>query len=220
MQTDHFKIVSHAVLHGNFELLEFRKLRGLSYSSKEIKEALLDFLKRSEKDEERAVLINALSYLYKPKEGNEQMMMDFHITREFGKCMERDNKMGSDIMDASKLPFPREVILESLCKLYSEHNNDAERGVTKMGILSLANYQEDVGEDLWPAGFDILKDAPKFEEFDDLTDEQKELIAQKTIQNFNKSEVEEKRKKWERLDKLRKRDIKIFYEKIGADLPF
>ena len=218
MQTDNFKIVLDAVLHGNFELLEFRNLKGLSYSNEEIKKALLDVLKRSEKDEEKAGLINALSVLHKPIERYEQRMMDFHITREYGKCMERDNKFGSDIKDASKLPFPREVILESLCRLYSEKDN-AERGVAKTGILMLADYQEDVGEDLWPDGFDILKDVSEWN--DDLTEEQQELITQKALQNFkeNESGFEEKRKKWELFDKLRKRDIKIFFEKIDADLP-
>jgi hypothetical protein len=59
--------------------------------------------------------------------------------------MERDNKMGSDIMDASKLPFPREVILESFCREYLWEEDENMQCTMRNMVTYLADYQEGVG---------------------------------------------------------------------------
>ena len=49
---------------------------------------------------------------------------DLSIIAAFGKCMEEDDGGFNTIKDVKKLPYPKEVILESFCRQFSIEKND------------------------------------------------------------------------------------------------
>ena len=80
---------------------------------------------------------------------------DLTVIASFGKCMEEDDSFVV-FKDVKKLPYPREVILKSLCRQISITKNDKLCEQMKVGLLFLASYQEGVGdENLYMSGFNI-----------------------------------------------------------------
>jgi len=217
-----FKMIVHTIREGNFHLLDYQdaselsyseETTELSYSSEEIAECLKGYMQLEfdastgdnyeEQDltkEKIESLFLALSYLYKPKEEYKLKLKDNYVIKEFAKCCIKSAKDGGDIKDVSKLPFPSEVILESLMRKWKIAENQKEKDILESAGYSLAFYQEGVGlEDLHMVGMDT----EKTEEFS--KEEDGMLLAKK----LDSDEVKEHRKKWEHFNKLCEKDTII-----------
>jgi len=143
---------------------------------------------------------------------------DLSIIAAFGKCMEEDDGGFNTIKDVKKLPYPKEVILESFCRQFSIEKNDKLRDHMKVGLLFLAYYQEGVGvENLQYGGFNLPREAKDLSKF---SEEEQRRFAEQLISKINFKEVDEEKKKYERFKKLCEKDQKMFYDKIGCALPF
>ena len=151
---------------------------------------------------------------------------DLTVIASFGKCMEEDEDL-TVFKDVKKLPYPREVILESLCRQISITKNDKLFDHMKVGLLFLASYQEGVGdENLHMGGFDIRQLLGSAKEF---TPEQiRELPAEeasKLMKNFtekfteNSEAIEHQKKQYEHFKKLCEKDQEEFYNLIGCSWP-
>ncbi len=220
LKTHEFKMIVQTVREGNFHLLDYQdaselsfseETTELSYSSEEIAECLKGYIKTSEEMEKttdddnylkgQLGLLYALSYLYIPKEEFSQRMRDNYRLKEFGKCCVKSAKDGGDIKDVSKLPFPSEVILESLMREWKIAENQKEKDILESAGYSLAFYQEGVGlEDLHMVGMDT-------EKMEELSKEEDGMLFAKKLDS---DEVKEHRKKWEHFNKLCEKDRIIF----------
>jgi len=152
-------------------------------------------------------IILSLSYLYKPKAPYKQRIKDGHILREFGKFHEKE---GTGIKDASKLPFPREVILESFCREYLWEEDEDMQCTMRNMVTYLADYQEGVGVENLDMmggiyGNNYMDELKKFPD-----EEQMKLFAEKILSKENV----EKEKKYEEFKKLVDRDRDIFHDKM------
>jgi hypothetical protein len=152
---------------------------------------------------------------------------DLTVIASFGKCMEEDDSFVV-FKDVKKLPYPREVILKSLCRQISIIKNDKLCEQMKVGLLFLASYQEGVGdENLYMSGFDIQqligKTAKEYtpEQLRELPAEETSKIAKKFTENFteNSEAIEHQKKKYEHFKKLCEKDQVEFYNLIGHSWP-
>ena len=225
LKSHDFKMIVDAVKDGKYHLLDYQdaselsyseETTELSYSSEEIAECLKGYIhkffyKTSEEMEkttdddnylkEQLGLLYALSYLYKPKEEFSQRMRDNHRIKEFEKCCVKSAKDGGDIKDVSKLPFPSEVILESLMREWKIAENQKEKDILECAGFDLAYYQEGVGlEDLHMVGMDT-------EKMEELSKEEDGMLLAKKLDS---DEVNEHGKKWEHFNKLCEKDRIIF----------
>jgi hypothetical protein len=146
-------------------------------------------------------------------------MRDNYRLKEFGKCCVKSAKDGGDIKDVSKLPFPSEVILESLMREWKIAENQKEKDILESAGYSLAFYQEGVGlEDLHMVGMDTDKymketgmDKVKdMKEFEKIPKEEREGKGMLFAKKLDSDEVKEHRKKWEHFNKLCEKDRIIF----------
>ena len=126
--------------------------------------------------------------------------------------------------DVKKLPYPREVILKSLCRQISITKNDKLCDQMKVGLLFLASYQEGVGdENLYMSGFNIQQLIEKTAK--EYTPEQlRELPAEETskiMKKFteNSEAIEHQKKKYQHFKKLCEKDQVEFYNLIGCSWP-
>ena len=150
-------------------------------------------------------------------------MVDLTVIASFGKCMEEDDSFVV-FKDVKKLPYPREVILKSLCRQISITKNDKLCDQMKVGLLFLASYQEGVGdENLYMSGFDIqqlIESAKEYtpEQLMELPAEEKSKIAKNFTEKFidNSEAIEHQKKKYEHFKKICEKDQEEFYNLIGC----
>jgi hypothetical protein len=235
-----FKMIVHTIREGNFHLLDYQdaselsyseETTELSYSSEEIAECLKGYMQLEfdastgdnyeEQDltkEKIESLFLALSYLYKPKEEYKLKLKDNYVIKEFAKCCVKSAKDGGDIKDVSKLPFPSEVILESLMREWKIAENQKEKDILESAGFDLAFYQEGVGlENLHMVGMDTDKymketgmDKVKdMKEFEKIPKEEREGKGMLFAKKLDSDEVKEHRKKWEHFNKLCEKDTII-----------
>jgi hypothetical protein len=152
---------------------------------------------------------------------------DLTVIASFGKCMEEDDSF-LVFKDVKKLPYPREVILKSLCRQISITKNDKHCEQMKVGLLFLASYQEDVGdENLYMSGFDkqqLIKESAKEytpEQLRELSAEETSKFMKKFTEKFtdNSEAIEHQKKKYEHFKKLCEKDQEEFYNLIGCSWP-
>ena len=152
---------------------------------------------------------------------------DLTVIASFGKCMEEDDSFVV-FKDVKKLPYPREVILKSLCRQISITKNDKLCEQMKVGLLFLASYQEGVGdENLYRIGSDIQqlieKTAKEYtpEQLRELPADETSKIMKKFIEKSteNSEAIEHQKKKYEHFNKLCEKDQVEFYSLIGCSWP-
>lgn len=123
------------------------------------------------------------------------------------------------IKDVNKLPYPREVILESICRQFPKYKKSPMGDHMEVAIMHLAAYQEGVGvEDLTLTDPAVntnklrqtLKDSEKFSQ-----KEQFEFTLE-VAQKITSYRYSDNKKKYDYFDKLREEDEKLFLEKLGA----
>ena len=150
-------------------------------------------------------------------------MVDLTVIASFGKCMEEEESFVV-FKDVKKLPYPREVILKSLCRQISITKNDKLCDQMKVGLLFLASYQEGVGdENLYMSGFNIQqlieKTAKEYppEQLRELPAEETSKIMKKFTENSEA--IEHQKKKYQHFKKLCEKDQVEFYNLIGCSWP-
>ena len=208
IEEEGFKVVLDTVIDGDYELLEFKDIEGLPYSPKKISKIIReDYLNKIEDKDRELTLLYGLSYLYKPKDKYKQRMFDGRVLRQFSEC---NGRKGSDIRDVSKLPYPREVILDSFCREYPlEEDDEKYRNSMKIMVMELGDYQEGVGvEDLSMMGFDGKRFSDELNKFP--KEKQPELFMDK-LENKNTGE---QRNKYKSFKKSCDRDKESFYNKM------
>jgi hypothetical protein len=123
-------------------------------------------------------------------------------------CSGRD---GGHIKDVSKLPFPKNEILESFTREWKRAEGQDRKQVLETGAYFLAFHQEGVGaEDLYMAGMDTKKYMEEVENFP--KEEQGMLLAKK----LTSDEVKEHKKRWEHFNKQCEKDLTRIMETITA----
>ncbi len=232
------KIILNIVKEGNYHLLDYRDLSeltlksagennpklSLSYSSEQISECLKDYIEHlSETENSTNLVIDEkvyndlwckLSYLYKIKKEHKQRLWDDYKIKEFGTCLADSARDDSHIKDVSKLPFPKNEIIESLTREWKRAKGHDRKEILETGAYHLAFYQEGVGvEDLYMTGMDTKKYMKEVEKFP--KEEQGMLLVKK----LNSEEVKEHKKKWEHFNKLCEKDVTRITEMIIGITP-
>jgi len=80
------------------------------------------------------------------------------IVQKYGEVLQHSSPVAGCVADQDKLPYPKDVIKTALIKALQNTVDNHQKEVLKIGYLSLANWQSDVGDS--NQGIDISKVDP------------------------------------------------------------
>jgi hypothetical protein len=98
------------------------------------------------------------------------------IVSEFGAFLESNQPTPGTVADASKLPFPKDVIKESLVKCIKAEKDPQMKEVFQSAYIMLADWQEGVGET--NVGLDVTNFDPTLSSDDDMKKLANQIISQ------------------------------------------
>lgn len=155
--SDEYRMVYKTIKDKNSHLLELKEFPGFKYSNQEILNSIEQDLENTKDKEVRESILILWSTLFKPKEEFRDRIYRNFILTEFGKYCEK-NPLGATIRDASKLPYPKDLLFDAFCKEYPLEKDEKMQTIMRCMVMELSRFQEGVGEeDLHATGIDVTK---------------------------------------------------------------